>query len=271
MRVEFTRCTAINKNLVQGINGSRIQRLNYRQFRDVLITLGLGSVSTLSNRVFEVLDRDRSGFIDWHEFLVGISTLVSGSPREVVRMAFSVFDNNGNGQLSLNEVHTLLTHMSRGGNTEENHSIVVDKMKKALTKEEFKKYDVNETRTLNLRQFEKLCWGHPELVEFILGVKILDRTEMKRIEDDVEGKGVNNREEVDKAGKLGVILSNIDSMSVQELLNKCKEYKMELKGDSDRNMLKKRLKAVVLAKYDDALKKKLEEGMTMKHEKKESK
>ena len=94
---------------------------------------------------------------------------------------------------------------------------------------------------------------------------------MKRIEDDVEGKGVNNREEVDKAGKLGVILSNIDSMSVQELLNKCKEYKMELKGDSDRNMLKKRLKAVVLAKYDDALKKKLEEGMTMKHEKKESK
>mgnify|MGYP004194554289 CR=1 FL=1 len=46
MRVEFTRCTAINTNLVQGINGNRIQRLNYRQFRDVLITLGLGSVST---------------------------------------------------------------------------------------------------------------------------------------------------------------------------------------------------------------------------------
>ena len=70
------------------------------QFRDVLNSVGLGNVSSVSNRVFEVLDTDASGHIDWHEFLVGISVLVEGSPKKVLQLAFNLFDNNRNGTLS---------------------------------------------------------------------------------------------------------------------------------------------------------------------------
>ena len=79
---------------------------------------------------------DSSGHIDWSEFLVGISTLVSGTPRQVLRLAFRMFDNNRNGTLSFTEIRLLLTHMGKGGrNVETNHAIIVEKISTALTKE----------------------------------------------------------------------------------------------------------------------------------------
>lgn len=65
--------------------------------------------------MFEILDRDSSGHIDWHEFLVGISVLIDGSPKKNLHLAFKMFDNNRNGSLSFTEIQLLLTHMSKGG------------------------------------------------------------------------------------------------------------------------------------------------------------
>ena len=88
-----------------------------------------------------------------------------------------------------------------------------------------------------------------------MGVKMLDRSEMKRVEkeerEDARSTKAssNSREEVDKAEELGLILSKIDSMSVQDLLDECKKNELELNGELDQSVLKKRLKGLVLAKY----------------------
>ena len=44
--MEFIRCSSTRQ-----INPKHSKSLNYRQFRDVLNSVGLGNVSTLSNRV----------------------------------------------------------------------------------------------------------------------------------------------------------------------------------------------------------------------------
>ena len=46
LSAEFIRCSSTNQ-----INPKHSKSLNYRQFRDVLNSVGLGNVSTLSNRV----------------------------------------------------------------------------------------------------------------------------------------------------------------------------------------------------------------------------
>jgi len=243
LRVEFVRYS--NSNTFK----SSRNRLNYRQFRDALNTIGLGSVSSLSNRVFEVLDRDRSGFIDWHEFLVGVATLVDGTPQQVVRLAYKVFDSNQNGALSFNEVDTLLTHMSRGGNTEENHTKVVQKIHISMTHAEFKKFDTNNTQTLTVKQFEQMCWSHPDIIQLILGVNIMDRTEMHRVGEDEDALG-NAYDEVGAANLLAEELTKVDSLSVQELIDTCQENDIELKNETDQVLLRKRVKSVILAKYN---------------------
>ena len=40
-----------------------------------------------------------------------------------------------------------------------------------------KKFDTNNSSALSVDEFEKLCWGHPEIIQLILGVNILDRAE----------------------------------------------------------------------------------------------
>jgi hypothetical protein len=78
----------------------------------------------------------------------------------------------------------------------------------------------------------------------------MKRVEKEEREDARSTKASSNsREEVDKAEELGLILSKIDSMSVQDLLDECKKNELELNGELDQSVLKKRLKGLVLAKY----------------------
>ena len=142
----------------------------------------------------------------------GVSTLVDGTPKEIVRLAFKVFDNNQNGTLSFNEVHVLLTHMSRGGNTELNHSKVIQKITDSLTHKEFQKFDANNSQTLNVKQFEQLCWKHPDIISLILGVDILDRTEMHRDDSSEEESSNSPTTKIRKANQLAENLSDIDAL-----------------------------------------------------------
>ena len=142
----------------------------------------------------------------------GVSTLVDGTPKEIVRLAFKVFDNNQNGTLSFNEVHVLLTHMSRGGNTELNHSKVIQKITDSLTHKEFQKFDSNNSQTLNVKQFEQLCWKHPDIISLILGVDILDRTEMHRDDSSEEESSNSPTTKIRKANQLAENLSDIDAL-----------------------------------------------------------
>ena len=64
------------------------------------------------NRLFEIFDESRNGVVDARELASG-SILCSGTRDEKVRSAFSLFDYNGDGFITLDEMTRYLTSVFR--------------------------------------------------------------------------------------------------------------------------------------------------------------
>jgi Ca2+-binding EF-hand superfamily protein len=241
LRVEFCRYAEVHQTE---------KLLNYRHFRDALQAVGLVNATSLSNRIFEVLDKETSGFICWHEFLVGASTLIVGTPRQVIRLAFRMFDISGNGAISYNEVKTLLKLLAHGGHNEGVQSKIVEKIARALSQEEFRKFDGDGSQALTMDEFEQLCWAHPELTRQCLGVDVLDREEFQRLDNNAQDDAVEKHKKLEAATALEEELAFIDRMDAVTLLGACRAREgLDIKGVTDADELRKRLKAAALETF----------------------
>ena len=87
----------------------------------MIITLGGGhenqrdskaSKQTIQ-RLFHVFDINNDGIIDFYELASGISILCAGSKSSKVSASFALFDRNGDGKISLNEMIIYLTSVFR--------------------------------------------------------------------------------------------------------------------------------------------------------------
>eukprot|EP00455_Lapot_gusevi_P017995 TRINITY_DN19739_c0_g1_i12.p1 TRINITY_DN19739_c0_g1~~TRINITY_DN19739_c0_g1_i12.p1 ORF type:complete len:301 (-),score=57.94 TRINITY_DN19739_c0_g1_i12:529-1431(-) len=65
-------------------------------------------LQVVTNRVFGVFDRDKDGCIDFSEFASGLALLCNGSARDKIELAFSLFDYDGDGYISLDEMEKYL-------------------------------------------------------------------------------------------------------------------------------------------------------------------
>ena len=111
-----------------------------------------------------------------------------------------------------------------------------------------KKYDTNNSSALSVNEFENLCWGHPEIIRLILGVNILDRAEQTERRASAKKKKQTGKEELDveNANRLEILLDDIDTMEVLELIKLCKKNNVELIKDQPSEVLRQRLKKVVV-------------------------
>jgi len=58
----------------------------------------------VGNRIFDVFDRDRNGFVDHAEFVAGLSLLCRASSDDKIRAAFNLFDLDGDGWVTYDEM-----------------------------------------------------------------------------------------------------------------------------------------------------------------------
>ncbi|KAF0720340.1 Aste57867_395 [Aphanomyces stellatus] len=63
----------------------------------------------LFSRLFDLFDKDRNGIVDVVEFVSGLSVLVQGDRDEKIRATFSLYDTNGDGFISRDEMTAYLT------------------------------------------------------------------------------------------------------------------------------------------------------------------
>jgi len=63
----------------------------------------------VQNAVFDLFDRDDNNVVDMMELICGISLLCSGSEDDKIHAVFGVFDENGDGFISMDEMFKFLT------------------------------------------------------------------------------------------------------------------------------------------------------------------
>ena len=82
---------------------------DFMRRNNVKTPLSPEQVDSLLSRLFAFFDRDHNGFVDSRELLSGLSILCTGDHTDRIKAAFDMYDYDGNGVISLDEMTRYLT------------------------------------------------------------------------------------------------------------------------------------------------------------------
>ncbi|KAG8188351.1 hypothetical protein JTE90_022552 [Oedothorax gibbosus] len=68
-----------------------------------------GDASQYAHYVFKAFDHDGSGTINFQEFVLGLSTISRGSPTEKLQWTFNLYDINGDGCITREEMREIIS------------------------------------------------------------------------------------------------------------------------------------------------------------------
>ncbi|XP_052132791.1 Kv channel-interacting protein 4-like [Frankliniella occidentalis] len=113
--------------------------------------------------VFRTLDQDHSGLLNFENFVHGLSVLSRGSIDEKLRWTFSLYDVNGDGRITREEladvVGSVYEIMGKTAHpAADQHAIVQDKVDRI-----FQKLDLNGDGVVTLDEFLDACLHDEEI------------------------------------------------------------------------------------------------------------
>ncbi|OWK59681.1 EF-hand calcium-binding domain-containing protein 1 [Lonchura striata] len=79
-------------------------------FRDTLYNAFGMTDDVVLDRVFSIFDKDNTGFITVVEWVEGLAVLLRGTLEEKMKYCFAVYDLNGDGYISKEEMFQMLKH-----------------------------------------------------------------------------------------------------------------------------------------------------------------
>ena len=119
-----------------------------------------GNAEKFSDNVFRTFDTDRSGTIDFREFMLALHVTSNGTPEEKLKWAFRLYDINGDGVINRCEmiiiVEAMFEMLNEGQVQRKNNA-------KDRAKEIFAKLDINGDFKLTREEFITGCLNDPQL------------------------------------------------------------------------------------------------------------
>jgi len=176
---ELMNCSHFDKNELNDLFQEMLKKypngqMSQAQFIDFLNRLGMKN-SNIINILFKVFDLNKDSTVDFKEVVCGLSVLVRGNTQEKISFAFQIYDYNGDGRLSKEEVFSIIMSvynfvgkMNRGDPTVAALDIV-DQL--------FSDVDVNNDGFLSLAEFEQGCMKNPILIH---GLSIWNTEKVKK-------------------------------------------------------------------------------------------
>ena len=89
----------------KGISGAD-GKLTKAQFAEGMKNLGMTDPLTIELN-FRAFDKDKSGMVDFQEYVTGLSVFQKGNPEDRLRLMFDVYDSDGSGTLTFDEIFNL--------------------------------------------------------------------------------------------------------------------------------------------------------------------
>ncbi|XP_007901270.1 EF-hand calcium-binding domain-containing protein 1 [Callorhinchus milii] len=135
--------------------------LDRNTFRNILHnTFGMTD-DMIMDRVFRAFDRDNDGYVNVREWIEGLSVFLRGTLDEKIKYCFDVFDLNGDGHVSREEMfHMLKTSLIKQPSEEDPDEGVKDLVEIAL-----KKMDYDHDNKVSYADFEKAVKDENLLLE----------------------------------------------------------------------------------------------------------
>ena len=111
-------------------------------------------------RLFDVFDQDGNDAVDFSELASGLSVLCGGSRDEKAEAAFALYDYNGDGYISLEEMTRYLTSVFKvmyetQPGTRERMGVEASELAEVTAEQAFKDADLNHDGRLSFEEFRK--------------------------------------------------------------------------------------------------------------------
>ena len=84
--------------------------INKKNFKDGVSSLAFED-DTFVDRVFDLLDEDGSGTVEWKEFVNAVNALETGSPYDKLIFCFRVYDRDNSGSIDRSELLQMFSSM----------------------------------------------------------------------------------------------------------------------------------------------------------------
>eukprot|EP01084_Bolivina_argentea_P211638 359976_1 len=144
--------------------------ITHNEFQEALKLVNICETDTeILDRIFSMLDTHGTGNLFYHDFVVGLAPLISGSTKDVLMFSFELYDLSGTHKIKREDMEKVLSSMNRTaglfGDPTMNSSDI-----RALVDDIFKENDVECTGTLSYCEYMDAVCGHPVIVQFLSGL-----------------------------------------------------------------------------------------------------